>query len=450
MKTLRNTLIMLFAVIATASHAQLKEKVDSIIKVNNEGVKVARSYYSYDKNGYQTMSMHYNLNKKANVWVGTFKETAVYDDNGNCINKTTSYWDMKTRNWIEMSRENSKYDEYGRQIEYDSRQWNIERACWLGLERKSYTFSDKGLMTSFKDYTWNEAKGIWENTLLDQYEYNTEGQKALEVHSKWQNNEWKKLTRTEYQYDASTHALTSEVLYNSENGEWIPESETTYIYKVATATENATKTKHLRLYDKTGKTWVDIEEYISTIDAQGAEIALKRREFKDNKWYVTKDERNTLQYDEHGNETFNEKTQWIGGDEWTGRSRNETQYNEQGDVAMERETTWDLNTNDWKGMKFIEYEYDADGYVIKEKHYRWDPKINDWKNMSIMEYEYDNNHNKVKEATSSWNNVKQRWDVFYNGKFEYEFDKDGYIAVIEESMTDPDGKWKNVSTTYYY
>ena len=67
-----------------------------------------------------------------------------------------------------------------------------------------------------------------------------------------------------------------------------------------------------------------------------------------------------------------------------------------------------------------------------------------------MEYEYDENHNKTKESTSSWNSVKQRWEVFYNGKFEYTFDKEGYIAIIKESMTDPNGKWKDVSTTYYY
>jgi len=450
MKTLAFTLSFLLITLCTNSYAQLKQKVDSIIKVNNEGVQVARSYYSHDKNGYQTMSMHYTLNKKTNIWVGTFKETALYDDNGNCLNKVTSFWDMRKHNWIEMSRETSKYDEYGRQIEYDSRQWNVDRACWIGLEKKSFAFSDMGLIATYQEYLWNETKGDWGNLIIDEYEYNTEGQKTVEMHSKWRNNEWNRTSRTEYKYDDVTHAPICEVLFHDENGQWVPESETTYLYKEATETENATKTKHLRLYNKESKQWVDIEEYISTLDAKGTEIAIKRREFKNNQWYITKDDRNTTRYDEHGNETFNEKSQWIGGDEWEGRSRNETQYNEYGDVAMERETRWDLSTNDWKGMKFIEYEYDTDGYVIKEKHYRWDTKTNDWKNMSRMEYEYDENHNKTKESTSSWNSVKQRWEVFYNGKFEYTFDKEGYIAIIKESMTDPNGKWKDVSTTYYY
>ena len=80
MKTLAFTLSFLLITLCTNSYAQLKQKVDSIIKVNNEGVQFARSYYSHDKNGYQTMSMHYTLNKKTNIWVGTFKETALYDD----------------------------------------------------------------------------------------------------------------------------------------------------------------------------------------------------------------------------------------------------------------------------------------------------------------------------------------------------------------------------------
>ena len=84
MKTLRNTLALLIMIVGTTANAQLKQKVDSIIKVNSEGVQVARSYYAYDNNGYQTLSMHYNLNKKNMTWVGTYKETATYDDNGNC------------------------------------------------------------------------------------------------------------------------------------------------------------------------------------------------------------------------------------------------------------------------------------------------------------------------------------------------------------------------------
>lgn len=448
MRKFRNTLLLIALLLSPAIEAQLKEHADSIIKINSEGIQVARSYFKYDDNMRQTMSMHYTYNKKTNKWVGTFRETTAYDNMGNCLNKTTSYWDMPNCKWMEMTREISEYDLNGRKTEYDVRQWNRERVRWIGQEKYSCTFNDKGLLLSMQEYFWNDSFSDWVRSTRSEYEYNEQGQKTIETYSTW-SEAWQKETQTRYTYNEKS-TLLSEIQYTYENGQWIPNTETSYTTTPATTDENGTRTKHIRLYDRTTQKWTDLEQYVSSINVQGSEVSMKRREYKNNQWYVTKNERNTLEYDSNGNEIFNEKSLWVGGNDWTGRLRTEIQYNEYGDIAMERETTWDINTNNWKGSKYIEYEYDKDGYVTKEIHHRWDTKSNSWRNFTTMVFEYDENHNKIKESTSSWNNVKQRWDIFYNGKFEYTFDKEGYITSITEWMIDPNGKWKKVSTTYYH
>ena len=89
------------------------------------------------------------------------------------------------------------------------------------------------------------------------------------------------------------------------------------------------------------------------------------------------------------------------------------------------------------------------GNIVKDERFKWDNKTDTWINQSINSVEYDDYHNKIAESTSSWNNIRKEWENFYKGKFDYAYDGEGNVKIMEEYVWDVK-KWKIVATTNYF
>lgn len=436
----------ILTVCASAASASLLP--DSIIKVNPEGIVVSRSYFAYDNNDYQTMAMHYNLNKKTNQWSGTFCENAVYDSRGNCVKKVTSHWDFDVDRWVEMRCEEYEYDARGRRTAENVKRWNKSKSVWTGVSRHRLEFTDKGLLQSMLTYEWSDEMRDWVEHSFVEYEYDARGRRTMEAHSAWRNDAWQKLTRIQREFDSTTFQQTKETEETWTDGKWTPSVSTFFAYETSGHIGVRTIVKLSRKYNAATAQWVDYERITSELDARATEVYIKREEW-DGRWLVTKQERTDTRYDADGNRIYEEHLRWLGDDRWVGVSKVEMKYNEYGDVLSENRMKWDVATNMWKGVSNVVADYDAIGNIIFEQRSKWDVIKQEWQPQAQMSYQYDENRNKVSESNSSWNVRTNKWEEFYKGRFEYAYDAEGNVKQVQEYIWDVK-RWRSQGTIFYY
>lgn len=446
-----NQILSLIILIFTALEAVGQQLADSIIKVNPAGVTVARSYFSYNDDDYQTMAMHYTFNKKNSKWVGTYKETATYDEQGNCLVHDVSYWDMVGNRWFTMVNEINTYDRKGRRTSGDARQWNKEREVWIGVSKNAFTFNDMGLLATEEHYEWLEEAEVWREKTRAVYEYDDRGRRIEEIEYNYFDGQWINSIRRTNTYNVENRQLEKTIEQKWNGNDWELTQKTELTYEKSTDRATRTTIQLRQTYDEAQQDWVNLERTTSTMDARMTEIYIKREEWdtKNSRWLVTKCERSDVKYDIDDNKIFDARYRWNGNDEWIGISRAEYKFNDYGDLLFESKMTWNIMDNEWKGVLNAEYDYDPMGNLILEIKRKWDPDTKDWRNLSKLTYEYDEYHNKVRESTFSWHVQQQKWEEFYKGKFEYSYDGGGNIKCAQEYMWDVK-KWKPVMTVFYY
>ncbi|MCF0191360.1 MAG: hypothetical protein HUJ96_08875 [Marinilabiliaceae bacterium] len=426
-------------------------QVDSIIQVNSKGVVVARSYFEYDANFYQTMAMHYTLNKKNGNWVGTFKETAEYDNDGNITKRITSYWDIDGSKWSEMSREINTYDREGRLTGVNQLKWILERSRWIGSQRYEREINERGFVTNHINYTWNNDNDIWTKSNQCSSEYDAYGRIHSTTNSEWKDSTWLFTTRETFTYKENTRRQTSSLTERWKNGSWVKyhTTESSYIEESNHISKRIDITK---TYDDSGST-IRIRRNTTSYDDNNQTIGETEETFTEGRWITNNKWRSNTSYDNDGNCIAETRMKWQNGygdnEKWEGVSKVLKTFNDYGDVMSEERYSWDNTHNAWKGINNEQYDYDNLGNIILHIRQRWNPVKKQWEMLSKMAFEYDDNHNKIRETTASWDKIHEEWDEFFIGKTDYIYDGEDNIKVMSEYMYE-DNQWKLTKTTYNY
>src|SRR5574344_1203763 len=132
-----NNILTTIVAISLCQSVFSKNVPDSIIGQNAMGVVVARSYFEYDANGYQTSVAHYTWNKDKLEWVGTYREKCKYDDAGRVLTKNTFNWNFNKYDWMGMQQLEMEYDAKGRQTLRAEYKWDKNKNKWVGIIKAS-------------------------------------------------------------------------------------------------------------------------------------------------------------------------------------------------------------------------------------------------------------------------------------------------------------------------
>ncbi len=419
---------------------------DSVIKVNGKGIVTARSYYAYDVNGYQSMAKHYTFNKKTQKWAGTFWETRVYDERGNVITRKTAYWNFDTDNWIDMLIESITYDDQNRRTSIDSRRWNLERQLWIGINNEEYTYDAAGHIAQRNVGIWDDDKAAWlpskqyKNTFDERNRVVSE--EILVWHDAWVNED-----KVNYEYVGNTTKVKTETHYVWDSGSWTPHSISECNSTINESTGDKRTICNVSYY--VNNAWVEHSRTQVDVDMRQTEIRNRNEDKSGSTWAVTRDERAEVKYDEDGNRTFYARYRWNGGDDWMGLSRNESTYNEYGDLMTDISMHWDESTSQWRGTSNSTYDYDAVGNIILDIKCRWNIEKQAWEPLSKTTSVYDDYYSKVEETSASWSKEKNDWEVFYSGKYEYTYNAVGNVVGSREYQWEQK-KWKLVQVVEYY
>ncbi|MBP5366241.1 MAG: hypothetical protein J6Y82_10035 [Bacteroidales bacterium] len=440
-------IITLFAFLSAMGIASAQEQPDSIIKYNADGVAVARSYFKYDDNKRQTLAMHYVFNQKNEEWAGTSRDEMTFDNNGNCLSKSTLYWDYETRSWVVNKKQESAYDSRGRVIGHSVMNWNKVRKVWVGETKTETEFNNMGLHASETSYFWDDNATVWIKDRKQNFTYDDRGRCTLCETQKWVDGKAVNESRIEYTFDANSRDLLLERLSVWDKGNWVLSTETKYTF--GKPDDSGCRSKETIVQTASNGTLTNSRREVVTLDANNVEIFICREEWNGSKWLINSQDRKEIKYDEDKNRIFEESYSWIGQDKWVGVTHYEAKFNDYGDVVTEKRMKWNAQTNSWAGVSYVNYEYDGVGNIIRDERFKWDSKAGEWINQSVNEIEYDEYHNKKAESTSSWNKIRQTWENFYKGKFEYAYDGDGNMKIMEEYVWDVK-KWKIVSTVNYF
>ena len=151
------------------------------------------------------------------IWKGVRKDTAAYSATGKKLFEA-HYNSWANNDWVPTYKIEHTYDEADREVKNCRMDWNNGK--WVGHYLYEYEYNDFGQQTSYTYYgDWNSSTDSWKGSSKYDYEYAPNGQYALQVMYRWQNNQWVGLFRYLYTYDAANHEI-EQLVQGYSDGNW--------------------------------------------------------------------------------------------------------------------------------------------------------------------------------------------------------------------------------------
>jgi hypothetical protein len=296
-------------------------------------------------------------------------------------------------------------------------QMNPSVAVEEGNQKIVYSYNAAGNVILEIEYEWNETTQAWYeygregyddngNLILDTYSYTSsywdeETQQYVEI-------EYRK--KYEYAYD-HLNWQTLLVSYEWENEQWVGSFKNVYEY---TDREDSYNQRETQYQQGTNSEWniqyrkectfsgrrqlLPEEEYSGDDVSDGDFPSLPKREINSDNIldYIN------YSYDENGNISYGLKIEYA--------------KDADGNIILEKDYSWDTETNTWKeSWKYkIEYAYNAADLLTAVRYYSWDYETDTWgteseNNSYTITYTFDGNDNVssfTKQYVSSQNNQK--------------------------------------------
>lgn len=267
--------------------------------------------YFYDSSDYQEItgdstdpsfgdkyicSIHYEWSGEA--WKPYYRNDCTYDDHGNKILTTKSYWESdrygNNGKWGEPINEFKAeyvYDKNDNLICSASYRWEMK--TWVGNgEKVEYAYDKNSNKTWEAHYEWNPGKNRWVGRI-----YKSWGQYYYHAH--------------EYNYDDSgTLTFTVNYAWDSTNDQWIESSKTLGRKSVVSNNERGQKISEV-YYTWQDDKWTEDYKYEYTYEEQGNHTLTIYYTWQDDKW--TENYKYEYTYDEQGNKTLDVYYKWQDG-----------------------------------------------------------------------------------------------------------------------------------------
>ncbi len=196
-----------------------------------------RDTWIYDTNGNNTYYLGENWHESDLVWVNNYQGTATYDVSGNILDETYQRWDWSAAIWGYLWVNDLKilhtYDAFNNRLTKTQQGWS--GSVWRNSLNEIWTYDASQNMTSWTDQDWSE-------------------------------DHWRDHERELYAYDANGNMI-SKITQTCSDPQWMNGRQILYSY-------DAQEKEILRLEQVwTGTHWEDFEQWISAYDAQGRVIS---------------------------------------------------------------------------------------------------------------------------------------------------------------------------------
>ena len=306
-----------------------------------------------------------------------------------------------------------------------------DKCEWFMVSKEATLYYASGLIRNYNLYTLDiqGADTTWVIDELDNVEIDNAGNIILdESYSTWDKdiNTWQTGSIHKWNYSPDGKLL-SDILYSIEMGDTTCD-KTLISYDDAGRTEMISK--YLQYPHETDWILYNKEEY--TFDSSARTLTSQKSDLDQNgQWHVVY--KTFRQLDSNDRTLLYESYTWdYEGNSWIGETKEENQYNEQGDTTMIVSYIWNDMLNNWVGNEKSCY-YSIDDSISLELYY-WDYDRNDWYGYTKVGYYSD--EDKYIEASYIWNFETWCWEGIE--KSEYIFGSDDYNFTCIEYDWDAD------------
>lgn len=355
---------------------------DSIIKytwAQTEWVNNTLTEKGYT-NGKVTLTATYSWID--NAWFGTARTKSSYDGKGNLINEMTSVW--KTDHWMDSTQVEHTWSG-AKEVFTRTTAWNGERWVMQSQYKYETETNEKGKMTAETEYTCG-SDSVWVGKSKNIWKYNTHGDEietasytgdsilwvGNDSTAKTYNEQYRILTTAKFAWNKAIsqweNVSLAEITY------WKPESDKQTSNKLSNWVDNAWQIQYLYeyTYDETGRTIM------------------------------------SAQYGKNG----------------VGSSKNETQYDANGNKTLSVNYQWNSVESTWRTTNKEEWTYDSKNRKIEYTHFYF--------NIELMELVAD------KKEKYAFNDAGKQ---VMNNKYEW-LEEDWVLSVRNESVYDNDAEGK--------
>lgn len=234
-------------------------------ETTNQITVTGKYVYTYDANGNVTQEIGYDWDRISNQFVMDMKYSYTYDDGGNLILEIRSYIyenQMETKYKTEY-----KYDNTSKLIQIVSFYSNENTGDWSNRNVEDYTYDSQG---NKKLVVVTEYQGFWDGVdqyikyNKEEYTYDSKGNNTLVLYANLRGSTngvaYYSYSKDEYTYDAQGHVTQSLYSEKEVNSQWVVDSKEVNVFD-----DNGNNTQNFYYSNWNAQTsqWEDIykEEY---------------------------------------------------------------------------------------------------------------------------------------------------------------------------------------------
>ena len=425
-----------------------------------------KSTWTFDDKKRETCNTYETYDSSTGKWIGSTKNVTGYDAAGN-INLTEVYsgwenndWKGSKRNWYIFSGTNwilqtiykwttggwaknytytKKYD--GANV-IDDATYYWATSDSIGTTRTSKVYYPKGKEDSVIVWKWDNE---WVKNTLAKYPLSSNtGKDTTLINSVWNGTAWDFVSQSISTLDGKKRAVLVET--QAWNGSaWKDSLQIRHAFN-ASGTDTLVITE-----EKIGEAWsatdsvTHVYEYV-TVAGQKKTKSETQMTWTKKSGVWKGNSRTTNSYDEGGNVILKDTWTWKDND-WVNNVRREYAYknNNSKYKTMESYKTYNSSKHVWTGTTKTENDYDDNGTKVMTASYKWNANHTaegDWEGLSKSLDVYENG---VKTSTYSYKWDQTAWN--WTGMFRNDYTRTG-SKVTDQMQYRYDGT-KYVYDTHY-
>ncbi|MGE4433330.1 MAG: T9SS type A sorting domain-containing protein [Bacteroidales bacterium] len=360
------------------------------------------------------MGTIYSGNKKA--WA--------YDIDGHKTHYSWYFWSTTDNNWRGRTRLDSIYNDKGKISTIISNDWNRETGQWNLSKKDELTYNSEGNLVLFFSSSWNQETEDWFLNIKQEstHSYTEENDHIVSsiVYSyNVVTGEWTPHHRNELNYDSNGH----QTLYNAS---FLDSTTNTWMFKVGSF-------KYVNAYDERGN------QTLSSYYTWDGE----RNQWKGVNQLIESS------YDLSGNVKLELTKEWDASlNQWTISRKTVHDYNETGQRLQQITSRWSNTNNDWVAVNKTEYDINELGVVTGILDSEWNIEDRLWVVTDKEIMTYDSHGNVVLNTNFTFD--VQSGDFIKNYDVEYRYNESGDQLIEEANRSYYDGVAYISKTNYYY
>ena len=377
---------------------------------DSELLPAEKQIYDYDENGNVTLDEKYEIIYEDKGWLGENKEISKYDGQNQLIYSHRFEWDEGK--WIDQIKEYKTYTPYGRTSSTQSYYWNRQQSPeqWIGSKRDSTVYDNKGNISVYTIYEWDCNKEEWKLQRKEEHTY-TDTSERIEscfwTENKWvpndsqlfikdkglfdssgldwdeENQKWREIERKKIYTLNDSLEVDENYLWDNDLNMLKGSSRT--ISLIEPYMNNDRRMRIECRWDTDKKCWIENIRYTNQIDSSSISVYELYNE-KEDRWE---------NYNKIVEFSYTDKEMYMWqGNRWIPYKRTE-KLDDDEDIYYQKISLWNEVDNKWEPYCYRKSEKEDDDYYIF--YYIWNKTDKKWEDRyryiaDTLKY-YDNKNN---------------------------------------------------------